>query len=338
MADNIVGCCSGSPCQSLANIAYINQLINIGSAGCKPGVPQAPAITDGCCVDSGDADEYVVKYGDFSSLSKRSTSENPVNDVSGYILGEPSSSNGCCPGSTAEYALNKGEVSFGYTTIESVDIQNAVFTDVCNGRVSYTKNDSWLRHERSCDSNGGVEETTTPVSYSTNVSTAITVTKSVGTCNGGSITVNYSGTINESTEGCNATKTKSEQVTSSATISFAIDYDGEEEIPCDGGDVYFSIDNNSCESITISVSGSNGAYYDEEHDTIKLVKNDAGVSTEEVSLCVNVAGVECCVTEIIKRGSCASYVAEGCSPYYMKIDFSEAGYFEIHDCGCSDIK
>lgn len=331
MADNIVGCCSGSPCQSLANIAYIKQLINIGSAGCKPGVPQAPAIIDGCCVDSGDADEYVVKYGDFSSLSKRSTSENPVNDVSGYILGDPSSSNGCCPGSTAEYALNKGEVSFGYTTIESVDIQNAVFTDVCNGRVSYTKNDSWLRHERSCDSNGGVEETTTPVSYSTNVSTAITVTSSITTSDG-NLSITYNGTLTASTVGCNGTKSSSTAITDVSEINFSISCP-DAAIPCEGGSITYSItETNMCGTYTIEAANNteNPIYIDLENNTIVLGENENSVSEETITLSIIMDGVTADTSCTVARDTCSTVTIVGCSNYLLDVLGSVRSDFNIY--------
>ena len=355
-----MACCEGSFCEELVTIDWLKRLTdsaqtNSCTIDLMNGIPGT-----GCCAQTGDASAYTPSYRELGTIQQLVISGNtPSMDVNGLVLSAGTAYNGCCGTDNGSGdTLSRGEVEYGYTYASALTISVDADTDVdvCSSAATYDKTITWVRKKRYCNdttdtiattSGDVVNELFSGLTYPHAVTS-----KTYSGITSGEVRINFEYYVSGSTvDPCGHTVSGSTSGTGDYDIIVSIDCPTD-EIPCDGGDVPFTISGDVCNELTylfevpegaeIFMNGSTTAEASSaitpstsgnDVGIVRLAKNDNGDATQDITIrpatgsSLSNAISNASITCTVNRQGCAEVVNDAdCSLYYSYIFFTNAEY------------
>ena len=355
-----MACCEGSFCEELVTIDWLKRLTDSAQTNSCTidlinGIPGT-----GCCAQTGDASAYTPSYRELGTIQQRVISGNtPSMDVNGLVLSAGTAYNGCCGTDNGSGdTLSRGEVEYGYTYASALTISVDADTDVnvCSSAATYDKTITWVRKKRYCNdttdtiattSGDVVNELFSGLTYPNAVTS-----KTYSGITSGEVRINFEYYVSGSTaDPCGHTVSGSTSGIGDYDIIVSIDCPTD-EIPCEGGDVPFTISGDVCNELTylfevpegaeIFMNGSTSAETSSaitpstsgsDVGIVHLAKNDNGDSTQDITIhpatgsSLSNAISNASITCTVNRQGCAEVVNDAdCSLYYSYIFFTNAEY------------
>lgn len=304
-----INCCSGSTCQDLVTIGFMQELA--ASGGCT--TINVPAGFSSCCEANGSA--YTPTYGEIVSSAypqRVLVDEDPYNDVNGFSASSANVSvfSSCC-GSIAASGQNlmKSDLEYGFTEISAVTHHVTKYPTICNTNFTIEHTDTYGRYRFFCNEDS-VSGTVSAISVTLSSKTINShLDKNYGDISNGSSHVTISSGISSSStvDRCSGKVASAYTLfyESAYTVSITINCPSStEKIPCTGGTITAEISGQQCEneaSITSSRLEPNepitSATTDNIHYTFKIGQNNNNLNSSKLILDIKIGDktgtVEC---------------------------------------------